>query len=225
MWCTSEVDGACIETKSERSKQFVQADRLNAIARHRQFFDVGIERDHSKPEGGGSESGCPRDVPERDETQGLTVEPWELVEVGPTFAVAPGAYHLIHQVQTPERRKEQHHRVVSDLFDEGVWNVGNGYVPRGSSGDVHSVGSHASEGYDLAIFEAVDDRLGDAVAPSDEGVAVSNLFDDLTLAGGLELDNLGVDCREVLHLIVVVTSPEGVGNIGGSLNSNFEACH
>ena len=142
----------------------------------------------------------------------LPHEPRDLEEHGPAFLPPPVADEPVLDDQPPERRQDQHHRVIGDLLDERVRDVGHRDALRRRREHVHRVHADAAERDDLAAIEPVDHRLGDAPALRVEGVGVARRLGEVRLGSRGDLDDLRSDRRQRLHLQVVALARRPVAH-------------
>jgi hypothetical protein len=112
-------------------------------------------------------------------------EPRNLQERRPSLAPASLAHHLVLLDDAAEARQQQRHGVIGDFLDEGVGHVGDGNAARGRRLDVDAVDADAAERDDLAVFQGIDDGLGDrhALGVDGVGVAVAAAMNSASSAG------------------------------------------
>ena len=79
-------------------------------------------------------------------------------------------------------------------------------------GDVHGVDADAAERDDLAALEPVDDALRDRPILRVEGVGVARGRHELVVGLGGDLDDLGAERGERLHLELVARALRAVGD-------------
>ena len=158
-----------------------------------------------RPNGRGALGDRARHPAERDEAERLAHQPRDLQQRRAALRPAAGAHHLVLLDQPAEAGQQQHHGVVGDLLDEGVGDVGDGNAARGGGLDVDAVDADAAERDDLAVFEGVDDRLGDRHALGVDRIGGLCGGDEFRLVGR-RLDDLGPDRVERFLLVIVAAA-------------------
>ena len=186
-------------------QHFGQGRRDHAVVGNQRFLDEGIVGHHPQAERRGAFGHRARHPAERDEAERLSHQPRNLQQRRAALGPAAGAHHLVLLDQAAKAGQQQHHGVVGDFLDEGVGNVGDGNAARGRGLDVDAVDADAAERDDLAVFQRIDDGLGDRHALGVDRIGGLGGGDEFRLVGR-RLDDLGADRIERLLLIIVAAA-------------------
>ena len=159
---------------------------------------------------------CPRcdrtrHVAERNEAQGQSHQARDLRQHRPALGPASLAHQSVLHDEPPEAREDQRHRVIGDLVDEGVGAIGDRDALLRRRLDIDRVDADAAERDDLAAIETVDHPLGDPPPLGVERVGVARGRDELVLGPRADLEDLGVDRRQRLHLVPVIAGGREAG--------------
>ena len=99
------------------------------------------------------------------------------------------------------RREQQHHRVVGDLVDEHIGNIGHHDVVVGRRIHVHRVRADTAKTDDHALVQTPDDVAIEIAPAGDQSVGlILDRLDKLVVALGRHFDDLGADGIEGLSL-------------------------
>ena len=124
------------------------------------------------------------DVAKGDQPEGHAEQTRKGVQHTTSLRPVPVARHAVHQGHTSIRRQDQNHRVVGDLFDEDVGNVGDRNAPLGRRAHVDLVHADAPGRDHLALFKRLDRAPREENAMDVHCVRVARLGDELVLVFG-----------------------------------------
>ena len=144
------------------------------------------------------------DVAKGDQPEGHAEQTREGVKHPASLRPSLVARHAVHQGHPPIRRQNQGHRVVRDLFNENVGNVGDRNAPLGRGPHVDLVHADAPGRYHLARFQRLDCAPREENAMDIHCVRVARLGDKLVLVFGHDLSNLDIKLPKGFHLQIIV---------------------
>ena len=207
-------------------QQLLQAARdADLILLHDVFVDKGIEGDDTQAERLGALGDQARNVAERDESQGLALQPCVLGKLLAALAPAAFTHDAVLADEAAPAGEQQGHGMVGNFLDEHVRHVGDDDARACGGGNVHVVEADARTRDHLALFQCPQDFRCQAHAAANDGVGVLGLGDEGVLVRGIQHDDFRADGFKGLAFHLVVAAAEIRQSSRHLSRNNFERCH
>src|SRR5271163_891558 len=155
-----------------------------------------------------------RDMAERYKAQSLAHQARDLRQHRPALRPTPVAHQLVLYDQPAKGCEDQRQRMISDLVDKGVGTIGDRDALLCGRLDIDRVDADAAERDDLAALEPVDHLFGNPPPLGVERVGAARGADELILGPRTNLEDLGVDRDQRLHLVSIIAGSREAGARG-----------